>query len=72
MIHRTVAIPRPPIPRTLRMVRARALNSTPDIVTMSHYVGEAITLFVGFYCGLQWLHYKSMVDEIKKNKNDKK
>lgn len=70
MLHHRVLVPQ----RVVRplSVRARAISSTPDIVTMSHYVGEAITLFVGFYCGLQWLHYKSMVDEIEKNKKDKK
>lgn len=48
-----------------RTVRVQAYSST-DLVTISHYVGKSITLFVGFYCTLQWMYYKEL------NKNEKK
>lgn len=56
----------------------RAFNGvhTPDIVEMSYFVGKSITLFVGFYCGLQWLYYrdinKSIEDKGKKDKDKNK
>lgn len=27
-------------------------------------VGHSVTLFVGFYCGLQWLHYRDLRKQV--------
>lgn len=57
--------------RPLRTVRAFAVPSI-DLVEVSYYVGKSITLFVGFYCALQWLHYKDLLKQLEENDNDKK
>lgn len=68
-------LPRPLAMRTTRIVRTpvrtRAFISAPDIVEVSYFVGKSMTLFIGFFCGLQWLHYKQIADELDNN-NDKK
>lgn len=42
-----------------------------DIVEMSYYVGKSITLFVGFYCGLQWLYYRELLKKKDDDQNQK-
>ncbi len=64
-------LPTPLALRTTRIVRTRAFMSAPDIVEISYFVGKSMTLYVCFYCGLQWLHYKQITDELD-NENDKK
>jgi hypothetical protein len=54
-------------PITIRSIRTRppqAVTIDPD---MSYYIGKSIILFVGFYSGLQWLHYR----ELRKKKQNK-
>lgn len=40
---------------------------TQSLVESSYYAGKSIILFVWFYSGLQWLHYRN---ERKKNEED--
>ncbi len=50
------------VPRYSLRVRAVSL-ATQEFLDATYLVGKSIMLFVGFYCGLQWLHYRQMIDE---------
>jgi hypothetical protein len=50
---------RRPVPS--KPVKCFALSPTQETI---YWVGHSVTLFVGFYCGLQWLHYRETRQQI--------
>jgi len=51
------------------VVRASLLQTISD---QSYYVGKFVTLSIGFYCGLQYLHYKQLRERHEENTDKKK
>lgn len=60
-------------PKRIVNVKVRAISpASQDLLNATYLVGKSVTLFVGFYCGLQWLHYKQMIDELEQKDDDEK
>lgn len=53
-------------PVAVRASLAQVLNE------QSYLIGKGITLFVGFYCGLQYFYYKEARERIEKEQEAKK
>ncbi len=45
----------------------QVITRTPDVNTVSYYVGKSIILFTMFYCTLNWAHYR----RLRKDNEDK-
>jgi hypothetical protein len=50
------------------IVRSSMLQTISD---QSYYIGKFVTLSIGFYCGLQYLHYKQLREVQEKNEEKK-
>ncbi len=62
----SLILQRPIYPYASRSRRVRALSSFYSVETQEtiRLVGKSITLFVGFYAGLQWLYYRELRKEV--------
>lgn len=65
------------VPRRLPTPVRAFTPVTQVLLDQTYLIGKGVTLFVGFYCGLQWLYYRDMIkraeeDKTKKNEKQKK
>lgn len=57
--------------RVARPMKVRALSPmSQTLIDQSYLIGKSITLFVGFYCGLQWLYYRDLIKRAEDTKKD--
>lgn len=69
---------RPHLSSNRRIVRnvfpspnTHSLISSIDWQESIRIFGNGVTLFVGFYCGLQWLHYKKIREHMEQQNKEK-
>lgn len=67
-----VSMNKPGTRPSVRVIMPPVKVSPMPIETMTYYVGKSIILFTMFYCGMNWLYYKKLNEEIERDENDRK